>query len=1019
MRPLKLKLRGFLTYKNEMEIDFTRLYEKKIFVISGDTGSGKTSIFDAITYALYGEVARGIDQNKLRSDFLNENDPYTYVNLIFEVDGRIYEIERIPNQFAKKTKANQNIKSSVILYDISEEKKILTEKKTDTDKKIIEIIGLDKNQFTKVMLLAQGEFQEFLQAKSDDRTKLLGDIFKTSEYKEIQEKIKNRANIKSKNMEIIDEKLETLIYQYPYISEKIDRDIVLVHDFENILKSIETYKLDLVNDFKNISLSESELEDQEKEKIREKERANTLNVNIKRFYEINIDRKNLLEKEEIFNEFTGKLNKSSFAKNIKIYEDRYEKSKKDLEKAKNNLHDFRKDLDITSNEITNIKSDYDKISENQEILNSYKIKLNDLKNLLDSYEKFVNNKEKYQKVQDKEIDLEKKSEQLEKLVKEIEEVKEILNTQSEEASNSKNDILSLKEKLIDFNNKKKLVEDKLIQLRKNFEINEKILLNKSQLEDFKKEKLDLSKEVDKYIVNQRLIDLNKFIEELNDTNICPVCGDKHSKDFEKYHTYEIDIDNVNAELYEINSQIARIESQNDLYNKSIIDIGDEKIIFESFEKLKENIEKTQDQIDNKNNNLIEINDKISQSKEKLLAKANELEDLKNQISILENFISENESVKVSYLANKDEFEDIIIDDIKMEITGLEEKIKSLNNEISNLNSNYNELQRRKAQIETSIENTEKLISQYKEEGREFEEEFSNKLKENFADKDEYLKSLEDYDHISSKKSEIDEFFKNLERINTLYEDYKIYKDKDPTDIGEIEKELESLEEKLKGIRQAKSDLQVKLTNTKQTIDQLIDLSKSFDDLSLETQILQRLSKIADGSFAKVAGREKIDFETFVLTYYFDKILTYANKRLYAMSNGQFSMVRKSYGDDLRSKHGLDLEILDANTGKKRPATTLSGGESFLASLSLALGLSDEISAENGGIKIDTLFIDEGFGTLSEDYLQKVIEQIEKLSYENKFIGLISHVDELKEAIDAKILVNYTSDQGSFIEVKSW
>ena len=137
-----------------------------------------------------------------------------------------------------------------------------------------------------------------------------------------------------------------------------------------------------------------------------------------------------------------------------------------------------------------------------------------------------------------------------------------------------------------------------------------------------------------------------------------------------------------------------------------------------------------------------------------------------------------------------------------------------------------------------------------------------------------------------------------------------------------------------------------------------------------------------------------------------------------MSNGQFSMVRKSYGDDLRSKHGLDLEILDANTGKKRPATTLSGGESFLASLSLALGLSDEISAENGGIKIDTLFIDEGFGTLSEDYLQKVIEQIEKLSYENKFIGLISHVDELKEAIDAKILVNYTSDQGSFIEVKS-
>ena len=137
-----------------------------------------------------------------------------------------------------------------------------------------------------------------------------------------------------------------------------------------------------------------------------------------------------------------------------------------------------------------------------------------------------------------------------------------------------------------------------------------------------------------------------------------------------------------------------------------------------------------------------------------------------------------------------------------------------------------------------------------------------------------------------------------------------------------------------------------------------------------------------------------------------------------MTNGQFSMHRKSYGRDFRKKQGLDLEILDANTGKMRPASTLSGGESFLTSLALALGLSDEISAENGGITIDTLFIDEGFGTLSEDYLAKVIEQIEKLSYENKFIGLISHVNELKDAIDGKILVSYTSDEGSFIEVKA-
>lgn len=1019
MRPLKLKVRGFLTYKNEIEIDFTRLYEKKIFLIAGDTGSGKTSIFDAITYALYGEVARDIDQTSLRSDFLNESDPYTYVDLVFEVDGKLYQIERIPNQIAQKSKPGQNIKTSVTLYDITYEKKIISEKKTQTDKKLVEIIGLDKNQFTKVMLLAQGEFQEFLQAKSDDRTKLLGNIFKTYEYKEIQEKIKEKARLKSKDMEIIDERLETIIYQYPYIAEKVDRDHILVHDFTNVLSSIDEYQKALTRDFNEINNKETSLEDKEKEAIGKKEKAKTLNANIQRYFDINDQKTKLLSVEDIYKEKKSKLEKSEFAKSIKIYEDRYKKAGLDGNKAKDNLQIYLKYLEEINQELYELQSSYDNIADKQENVNNLKLDLKDLIDLLERFQNFVVNKKSYLKIQENEEALKEKKKDLDQISSEIDKLNDSLNIKNDEEAKLRDEIYRLKESLMELNHEKTILEDKIVLKNKNIEINEKILANKKALEDLHLEKIDINNKITEYYLNQRLIDLNKFIDELNDTNICPVCGHRHEDKFEKHHTAEIDINQINKNLYEINSKIASLESQNYIYNKSLVEIEDDANILADFEKLKDNIKRIDSEISTNNEKLTEIISKKSLDRENL-SKANEkANELKRQLEAIDKIISDGELVKAAYLSEKDKFEDINIDDLGKRIEKIKREIKALDEDILNTTRSYNNLLTRKAEITTNISNSQNLIGQYEREEKEFFDEFEKKVAENFEDKASYLKALEEYQTIYPKKTEIENHFKELEKINTLYENYKVYKDENPVDIEKIEEEILALSQRLKSLREDKSNLQVKITNVKNTYDNLSDLEKSYKEISAESQILQNLSKIADGSFAKVAGREKIDFETFVLTYYFDKVLAYANRRLYAMSNGQFSLIRKSYGDDLRMKQGLDIEILDANTGKKRPASTLSGGESFLASLSLALGLSDEIAAENGGIKIDTLFIDEGFGTLSEDYLNKVIEQIEKLSYENKFIGLISHVGELKDAIDAKIIVTYTSDEGSFIEVKPW
>ena len=214
-------------------------------------------------------------------------------------------------------------------------------------------------------------------------------------------------------------------------------------------------------------------------------------------------------------------------------------------------------------------------------------------------------------------------------------------------------------------------------------------------------------------------------------------------------------------------------------------------------------------------------------------------------------------------------------------------------------------------------------------------------------------------------------------------------------------------------------LKLNETRLKDSKNEIYSIEKNFNKLKNEDGILYKLSRIADGSLSNVSGREKLNFETFVLSHYFRKILSLANIRLKEMTDGQFTMIRKKQTNDKRKNYGLDIEILDANTGKIRSEASLSGGESFIASLALALGLSDEISMGNGGIKIDTLFIDEGFGTLSDDYLEKAIRTIEKLSYDNKFIGLISHVKELKDAIDAKIEVSYSKTEGSSLKVVVW
>ena len=1019
MKPIRLKLRGFLTYKNQIEIDFTKLYDKKVFVISGDTGSGKTSIFDAIQYGLYGEVSRGIDVYSLRSDYLNENDPYTFVNLTFKVDDKIYEIERIPSQFAKKTKENQNIKNSAILYEITNEKRIVAEKIGEVNEKIKQIIGLDKNQFSKVMLLAQGEFQEFLKAKSDDRSKILGDIFKTYEYKEIQERLKNEALEANKNIDIIDRRLEDVIYKYDSLSKNINREDILVHDFANINKTIKSYQEKNQEEYEILEKNEKDLSKKEKLLIEDREKAKIQNENIAKFKQIAKDLAENLSKDEKYKKLDQDLKKATYGENIKIYYQSFNKAKADLEKEENDLGKLKELFVENSKKLEKIKSDQINFSKKEEELNLLKISLNDNKKLLDNFNEFQIIKDKFLSMEEDEKEIKKIDGNIIQLNNNLKENNDKFIDKSKEINQLKADKLAVQESIYKEKNKEESIKNKLDIIKENEEILEKISENKKLIEIKEKEKIKLAEKQRLYFENQRLIQINKFIDELNESGICPVCKEKHQENFSKYQTIEIDIDNVNRNIVQVSSDIETLNSKNNLYKNSLKEVLEKSELLKELEILGKKLAEKENSL-KENQILIEnIEEELKKYEVNIKEISAKLEEFQKNKCYLEEKNQDFEKTKISYMANKEKMEEIDPKLLAEKIAQKQKSIEKISKEIEENKKLYDEIKLKDQELKINIKNTKELIEKTKADKISYKEDFEKRMLEKFENFAEFEKYLDLFDEINAYKDEITSFFKDQERLITLSENYIQYKDLDIIDTKKIDENLSEINESLSDIREKKLKININLLNINQTISDLAEISKLYDDKKKDAEILAKLSKVANGSFGKVSGREKIDFESFVLTYYFDKVLSYANKRLDSMSNGQFMMVRSSSGNDLRQKQGLDIEIFDYNTGKKRPSSTLSGGESFLASLALALGLSDEISAENGSIKIDTLFIDEGFGTLSEDYLSNVIEQIEKLSYENKFIGLISHVKELKDAIDGKILVTYTSNQGSFIEVKAW
>lgn len=912
MRPLNLIINAFGPYASKVKISFSDLGENGIYLITGDTGAGKTTIFDAISFALYGEASGEYRKDKaaLRSDFADKNNK-TYVILEFMCHGEIYKIKRSP-------KTNDH--NSEVELTLPNGKVYTKEKEANIE--IENLIGLNKKQFSQIVMIAQGEFQKLLNAKTEDRGEIFRNIFSTQ------------------NLQIFQAKL-----------------------YDNFIKRKELFE-DLKNSL--IQYSEQILS-------ADNEKLATEISNLK-------NSKNIYNTEELLEELKNQIKKDETDK--KTLDKEKKSIKKELEKL-NQTFGNAQNIENTRNDIQKLET---KIIPQLEL--DYKI-------INDKFVQYENKKAQNEKLAIEVAKLEKdlsKYETLQKLSQELD------NTVKENDINNQN-----MEKLNNDLTKSKIIQEKLKKLLQDF---------KTVETDFEKEQNSKQKNIEKI---EKLSEINKQNNELISENQNLKLLQNNLKQLSK------DWQEKNQKYSQIYTQF--IEEQAGILAKDLIPNkpcpvcgstthpNPAKLINETITK--DYLEQLQKISDSAQNNLNQ--------------EANKITKLQGEISTLEKTFESN----FTKLFNQ-KFSTDISKIINEEL----EKTQKIQNEIEDRIKNLSKKINEKNNSEKELEKVEKSISQQEKDLKSFDE-IKNKFSQIIGEKSatlktiqkelEYTDSTKAIQIFNEKKLQYESFEKEFKQIQTDKEKANADLISKKETLKTLQKQIknapkfciEELKEQIKALKENENNIQEQtdILNSRFSTNNNLKsrITTTIEDIQKTEKELQIFKQLSDTANGKLNGTIKMTFEQYIQSAYFDMIIDEANKRFLKMTNYQYRLERKEEKKG-NAKVGLDLNVFDYHTGKFRSVSTLSGGESFKAALSLALGLSDVVQNYSGGIKIEAMFVDEGFGSLDEESLEQAMNTLYDLTEGNRIVGIISHVAELRNRIDKKILIK-RSLNGSSIEIK--
>ena len=915
MRPLKLTISAFGPYADRTELDLNALGTRGLYLITGDTGAGKTTLFDAITFALYGEASgNNREPSMFRSKYAKAETP-TEVELTFSYGGKIYCIKRNP-EYERPKIHGEGVTTQKADAELRYPDGRVVTKLRDVDQAVLGIMGIDRSQFMQISMIAQGDFLKLLLASTEERKAIFRQIFKTQRFQILQDRLKREAGALNDACTAARNSLNQYV-------QGIDAD-------ENDVLSIELRKA------KSNTLPTEETVALLRKLIENDTDAETV-LDLKK---AGIDRE-----LEIVNGNLGKIEAREKAKTAAAQQE------KSLSEELEHFIELKKALEIQQSRTGEMDQVIQTRSRLEAELPRY--------DLLESHTREVEALEK--QLKQNEGEQRKKKEQFETDSEKQAALKTELETLSD-AGEKKQQLISRKENT---EARKKRMDDLMAELRNHAEKTAEL----RNLQTAYAEAAVRSRQMtsDYEAMNQAFLDEQAGIiaERLEPGKPCPVCGSlthpnlakksEHAPTEAQLKQARVDAEKAQKETQKKSEQCASARTGAEMLERQILEHIEALSLDCGLESAEPVLQKSLAEAESE---IEKLSADVQTENLRIARKAALQEELPRRETIL--------------TAQK-----TALEGLSSTIAGQKAEIQTKNLQLTEEKKNLQYQSKREAENRARMLDAQ--VKKYRED----------------------LKNAEDAFHASDKKiSGLRETIRSL--TEQLSEQLDLDRDAEIKKKDALNEERKDVEVRAKRVSTRLSTNRTALHHIEYRIGDLKELEKRY-------KWLYALSSTANGS---ITGKEKIMLETYIQMTYFDRIIARANTRFMVMSGGQYELIRRKEAENNRSQSGLDLDVKDHYNGTVRSVKTLSGGESFKASLSLALGLSDEIQSSAGGVQLDTMFVDEGFGSLDEESLDQAMTALAGLADGSRLVGIISHVAELKNRIDKQIVITKEHSGGS-------